>query len=358
MKLVYAVDKTSYNDKDHIGVVNKVEAQMRLFEKNGIQTTLCQYVWEGGYPQIVIEKDTDLLYFRRIEPSVKLLLKLRQLRKINPGLRIVMEIPTYPFADEETISMPIKRRINRRISECVLHFYIDRIVLIGQQKPLNQLYGIRTICVNNGVDFDTIKIKQPSDNSEDEIHMLCVSGCFFWHGYDRVIEGMNEYYHEKERKEKIIFHIVGEGQCLDEYKGLAKKYGLFGKYVFFYGRRVGDELDELYNKCDIAVECLGIHRKKLYFSSSLKSREYAAKGIPMIVANDLDIYQDDTRQYIKKFPADNSPIDMIEIINFYQEIYKHTKDIAKEVRQSFYRYCAWDFVYKPVLDYINFKERE
>ena len=83
MKLVYAVDKISYNDKDHVGVVKKVESQMKLFNKNGIETSLCQYEWQGGYPQIQIEKDTDILYFRRIEPSVKMLCSLRRLKKKN-----------------------------------------------------------------------------------------------------------------------------------------------------------------------------------------------------------------------------------------------------------------------------------
>jgi len=353
MKLVFAVDKISYNDKDHIGVVKKVEAQMRLFEKNGIKTTLCQYVWEGGYPQIVIEEDTDVLYFRRIEPSAKLLLKFSQLKKTNPNLRIIMEIPTYPFADEETIRLSLKRRINRGISEYLLRLYIDRIVLIGQQNPINRLYGIQTICVNNGVDFDVITMKKVLANNTDEIHMLCVSGCYFWHGYDRVIEGMKEYHQKKEQKEKVFFHIVGEGQCLEEYKSLAKKNGLLDKYVFFYGRKVGDELDKLYNRCDIAVECLGLHRKKLYRSSSLKSREYAAKGMPMIVANDLDIYREDTKQYIKMFPADDSPINIKDVVDFYHEIYEYPENITMKIRQSFYPYCAWDFVYKPVLDYIN-----
>jgi len=211
MKLVFAVDKISYNDKDHIGVVKKVEAQMRLFEKNGIKTTLCQYVWEGGYPQIVIEEDTDVLYFRRIEPSAKLLLKFSQLKKTNPNLRIIMEIPTYPFADEETIRLSLKRRINRGISEYLLRLYIDRIVLIGQQNPINRLYGIQTICVNNGVDFDVITMKRVLANNTDEIHMLCVSGCYFWHGYDRVIEGMKEYHQKKEQKER---QVVKRMTCL------------------------------------------------------------------------------------------------------------------------------------------------
>lgn len=357
MKLVYAVDELSYNGKDHIGVVKKVESQMAQFEREGIETKLCQYSWHGGYPQIKIEKDTDILYFRRIDSSVKLIIKLQQLRKTSPKLRIIMEIPTYPFAAEEREKISFKRKINHLLGLKILRFYINRIVLIGQQYPIKELYHIKTICINNGVDFRNIGIRNvnDADDRERELHMICVSGCFFWHGYDRIIEGMHQYYAEDVKQDKVYLHIVGNGECLEEYKELAKKYELLDKKVFCHGRKTGKELDEIYDKCDIAIESLGAHRKKIYYSSSLKSREYAAKGLPMITSVQLDFYQADTMQYIKMFPGNDEPIEIKEIINFYDMVYRNRKkqNVAAEIRKAFYPYCDWKFVIKPVIEYMR-----
>lgn len=356
MKLVFAVDKISYNDKDHVGVVKKVEAQMRLFERNGIKTTLCQYVWKSGCPNIEIEDDTDILYFRRISPSVNMIRTLHRLRKKSPKIRMIMEIPTYPFAAEGRGKIPIKTRINSWVGEKLLKTCVDRIVLIAQP-TINKLYGIPVLNINNGVDFNSILVKESKNscNNENEIHLICVSGCFFWHGYDRVIEGLRRYYDESKQKENVILHIVGEGTCLDEYKDMARQYGLLDDKVFFYGTKAGVELDEIYNKCDIAIECLGSHRKNIFLSSSLKSREYAAKGIPMIAANDIDINNDKTGKYIKIFPAEDSPIEIMEVVDFYHKIYdgKEKNNVALEIRQDFYPHCDWQFVCKSVLKYIN-----
>ena len=356
MKLVYAVDKESFNNKDHFGVKKKVESHINYFCKEGIEATLCEYVWEGGYPQIEVESDTDILYFRRIEPSLKLILKLRQLKKISPNLRIIMEIPTYPFVKQPGQNT-LKKRINRLFGLQFLRFCVDRIVIIGQ--PVDKLYHIPTICVGNGVDFDKVTLKNTKNaqNIPEGIHMICVSGCMRGHGYDRLIEGMHQYYQKAgaEKKEKVFLHVVGEGRCLPEYKELAEKYGLISDKIFFYGRKTGRELDEVYDKCDIGIINLGTYRTKTTYSSSLKSKEYAAKGIPMVNDVMLDVYNDSTKKYIKMVKSTEEPTDIEEIVSFYHEVYdgKSKAEIAKEIRDAFYMLCDWKFVLHPVINYIK-----
>lgn len=357
MKLVYAVDKLSYNSEDHVGVIKKVESQIAQFERNGIEVELCQYVWQGGYPQIRIESDTDILYFRRIEPSIKLILKLCELKKINPKLCMIMEIPTYPFESEELEKVSFKKKINRILGSKLLKVYVNRIVLTGQQYPIAILYGIPTICINNGVDFQKLAIRNVKevDISKKEIHMICVSGCFFWHGYDRLIEGMHQYYEHSVNQEAVFFHIVGAGECLERYKEMAQKYGLLNNKIFFYGRKVGEELDAIYDKCDIAIDCLGCHRKNIYYVSTLKSKEYGAKGLPIISSVQLDIYNEETKRYIKMFPATDEAIDIQNIVDYYHVVYDNNqkKEVAEEVREVFYFLCDWKFAFSPIIDYIK-----
>ena len=352
MKLVYAVDKNGYDDADHVGVRKKVEAVLKLFEREGIQSSLYKYEWQGGFPMLRVEEDTDVLYFRRIEPSVKLLLKLRELKKKNKKLRLIMEIPTYPFSGESNEKQSLKRKVSYAIGNYLLHFFLDRIVLIGQEHSIPYLYGIPVLHGKNGVDYEDITLRTNS-KKENEIHMIAVSGCYFWHGYDRLIKGLTIYYAKESVDCRVYFHLVGEGKCLEEYKNLAEEGNLLNKYVFFHGRLVGQELDALYNMCDVAIDCLGCHRKQLYYVSSLKVREYAAKGMPMVTSTIVDINCEELSDYILELPPDESDIDVKKIIDFTDEIYRDTENLASTIREKFRPYCEWKYSFADVLKYIK-----
>ena len=93
------------------------------------------------------------------------------------------------------------------------------------------------------------------------------------------------------------------------------------KHVMFHGVKTGLALDEIYNQCDIGIEVLGGHRKGIALSSSLKSREYAAKGLPFVTSCYIDVFDD--MDFVLKFPADETPINMEAVVTFYDKIYKN-----------------------------------
>lgn len=352
MKLIYAVDKKGYDNADHIGVRKKVEAVIKLFEQEGIESSLYKYDWEGGYPMLPADEDMDVLYFRRIDPSIKLVLKLRELKKKNPKIRLIMEIPTYPFAWESNEKQSLKRKISYMTGNFFLRFLLDRIVLIGQEKKIPSLYGISVLHANNGVDYDTITLCN-NTKKKDELHLVAVSGCYFWHGYDRLIRGMKNYYEKKSSDYRVYFHLVGEGACLEEYRNIAEESNLLDKYVFLHGRMVGKELDEVYEMCDVAVDCLGCHRKHLYYVSSLKVREYAAKGLPMVTSTIVDINCDELSEYILQLPPDESDIEVEQIVDFGERLYEKNCQINMDVRETFRPHCEWKYSFKNVMNYIK-----
>jgi glycosyltransferase involved in cell wall biosynthesis len=126
----------------------------------------------------------------------------------------------------------------------------------------------------------------------------------------------------KDRDRNIMIHIVGEGLELEHYKSLTAEYGI-KEHVIFQGLKYGTDLDSIYDQCSLGVECLGMHRKGLHLSSSLKSREYAAKGLPIISSAAIDYLPKDYK-YLLKVPSDESPIDVADIINFYDSTYENT----------------------------------
>jgi len=351
MKLVYAVDKGSFNNADHAGVNIKVNSQIEQMRQAGIEVELQQYGWQDGFPQINIADDVDFMYFRRIEPSVKLLLKFRDIKKNNPNIKMIMEIPTYPFKGEDTRKKSIKDKVNNYIGEKLLHRYVARITLCGQIDKMESLYGIKVIHFVNGVDFAELPVNTNECHPKDAIHMICVSGCMYSHGYDRMIAGMKEYYESERCSRDIFFHVVGTGEYLDSYKQQVQECEKLVDKVIFYGRKTGNELDEIYAKCNMAVAHLATHRIGLYQMSSLKSREYVARGLPMISSSMLDICNEGTEKYMLFVPEDETPINMNTIIAFFDEVYEEY-DLHENIRNIFSDLCDWKCTFTPILKYL------
>ncbi len=89
--------------------------------------------------------------------------------------------------------------------------------------------------------------------------------------------------------------------------------------MVFHGFTTGNALDALFDQCHVAVGSLGIHRKGLTQTSELKAREYCARGIPYIIAcADPDFPAG--FPYILRLPADESPIDIEQVLAFAREV--------------------------------------
>lgn len=351
-KVIFYVDKNSFNMADHAGVSIKVQSQVKQMQKAGFEVNLLEYEWKNSFPTFDVEPDTDFLYFRRVESSVNLFRKLRQLKRKAPGLKVIMEIPTYPFKGEQVGRRSLKRVINNLIGDFLLKRVVDRLAICGQKNLFPKLYGIPVIHFKNGVDFEALPVNTYQDENPD-IHMICVSGCMKAHGYDRMIEGMRNYYESADSSlREVFFHVVGTGECLKDYIEKAKKYGLYDKYVFFYGRKEGKELDAIYQKCNLAVNHLATHRVGLHWMSSLKSREYVARGLPMVMSAPIDIYSTETEKYMMFVPADESPIDVPSVINFFNSLYPNPS-IHEQIRDTFFPLCDWNVTFLPILDYLQ-----
>ena len=99
-------------------------------------------------------------------------------------------------------------------------------------------------------------------------------------------------------------------------------------YIILHGKKHGDELDTIFDTCDFGIGSLGRHRVGIDKIKTLKNREYASRGIPFIYSEtDSDF---DSKPYVLKAPADESPIDIQKIIDFY----KNNNMSPIEIRES------------------------
>lgn len=295
--------------------------------------------------QLIKEESFDCVYIRRF-PCNPLVLQMLYRMKKNGAQKILWEIPTYPYDFE--LGNRWKARIIGSI-DCIcrkwLNKYIDRIVTFA---PEREIFGIPTIQTGNGIDVDSVRVRKVDDHG-NELHLVAAAVLNNWHGYDRLIRGLAEYTGER----KVVFHLIGEGSCYAAYKVLAKELNVEDSVVF-YGSKTKSEVEDIYDICDMAVESLGWHRSQVTMGTSLKTREYVAKGMPILASTPMDIFPDGW-EYAYYAPIDDSAINIQAVVEFYSAITakKDIKEFAEEIRQIAYERCDMKAMMKPIIDFYN-----
>lgn len=359
MKILFLI----FHDFDPAnGISKKILAQVQALRDNGMETHLCylrenpsikcrivddQIIADYGisikgkirkrleYKSIadyVIHQHIDFVYMRsnhNANPfTIRMLCRMRK-----AGIRVVMEIPTYPY-DQEYITpfmkaeLLIDRCFRRRLAR-----QLDAIVTFTDDPVI---FGAPALQISNGIDFDAIPVKRYHNDLSRELHLIGVAEIHYWHGYDRLIHGLVDYYRETQTY-KVYFHIVGELTGERERQEILPAIAThhLEPYVIFHGKQSGEALDRLFEQCDFGIGSLGRHRSGIDKIKTLKNREYAARGIPFTYSEtDTDF---DQMPYVLKVPADESPLDIKEIINFFH-IQKMT---PLEIRNSI-EHLSWD----------------
>ena len=298
--------------------------------------------------------DADFIYLRRPTCFTTHTIKiLKNIKEKNPRCLIILEIPTYPYDEEMKVKwiyypLYIKDKYNRR----KLKKYVD---VIAVQNDVNEIFGIPTVRFSNGIKVDEISIRKPTIMNNDEIYMCAIATLNPWQGYERIIQGMHKYYDEGGSR-KVSLHIVGDGSELQYYKKLTQQLNLHDR-VFFHGRLYGEKLDEIYNCADLGLDAFGRYKTDNSISTSLKSREYLAKGLPIVSGCKVDILDSESPYYLE-FKGDSSPIDINRIIEFYDDIYKsglRKVEVSEKIRNYAYNVCDVSKTMEQINRFINNK---
>ncbi len=357
-----------YDFSPHSGISKKIIAQVDALRSCGMDVDLCymKIDEEGNQLRIAGEKVirnygrgpiASIIKWFDFEPITQYIISnnigfvyIRSFYNTNPqllrlikksresGAAVVLEIPTYPY-DNEVRSSPLKHRfifsINR-LFRMRLGRYLNAIVTFSD---FDTIHGVKTIKISNGIDFSSIRMKQTKSHNLNEIRLIGVADIRFWHGFDRVIDGMANYYSKygKERAPfRVIFNIVGDGDSGDvnKLRDLIKSKRV-EDVVKLLGNKAGEDLSELFDNSDFGIASLGRHRSGISKIRTLKNREYAARGIPFIYS---EIDEDfDKMPYVMKAKADDSPINIEDLIEFY-----HSLEITPEqIRNSIENSLSW-----------------
>lgn len=270
------------------------------------------------------------------------------------GAKVIMEFPTFPYEGE----------LHRQGWRGEVKLFCDRIFrgtcarnidAFVTQAENEYIYGVPCIHVLNGLDYSTHPLRNIRPARPGEMHLAAVASMLSWHGYDRLLRGMGEYYKNTKDAMNIVLHLVGEGRDLALYREIVKECNL-ENHVVFHGMQGGAALEEIVSGCDIAVGSLAAHRIGLKKLSTLKSREYCAWGFPTINATPTDILRMDD-PFCLFIPEDETPVDVQAMVDFYNRVYFESGldafEIARRIRTEAEARSDVRMVFQPVIDFIE-----
>lgn len=229
---------------------------------------------------VVFIRFSDLAFPFLVVPLI--LLRLR-------GVKIVVDVPTPRVTCMKEMDLNIKnplikffRKSWSFLSGSWVLFPANLIVQYAEEGSWFSM-GIKAKMkkIGNGILIDDeIPVVKPSNTINDEITLIGVAQLADWHGYDRLLIALSELKLRGNTRFKLV--LVGDGEALASLKTLSNN--LLLDNVIFTGRLVGESLNQQFENSNVGIASLGLYRIGLDEASVLKTREYMARGLPVISA--------------------------------------------------------------------------
>ena len=349
-KISYQVNALKQCGNDvHLCYMDETGTKKRIIDDNiiadygsGYLSKILKRIDFSAISNYVKNNHIDIVYIRSNHNANPFTINMvKQMKKY--GAKVVMEIPTYPYDSEYEAQGMSKQIFQDKLFRNDLAKQLDAIVTFSDY---NQIFGQRTIRISNGIDFDSVIMKNTINDTSKELNLIGVAEIHEWHGFDRLVKGLADYY-SKQQNYIVRFHVVGyffSTEIENEFKNIISDNHM-EDYVILYGKKHGEELDQIFDKCDFGVGSLGRHRVGIDKIKTLKNREYAARGIPFIYSEtDSDF---DSKPYVIKAPADETAIDIDNIVSFYNSISISPEEIRNSISS-----LSWENQMKTVLNSI------
>jgi len=265
------------------------------------------------------------------------------LKKISNN-NLYFEVPTYPYYGE--VEKTLQKQfifLLHRISILFRKKYVKKVVT---SQDYNKIWGISTIKIVNAVDTTLTNYysNRPAYKPGNDIKLIAVANISFWHGFDRLLYGLSNYYKEEKKPiQRVYFNIIGEGDEKQKLMQITQQEKL-EKYVTFLSEKTGEALQEEYTKAHVGIGTLGLYRINLDYTSTLKSIEYLYQGIPFISGYIDQKFQG--KDFYYAFPNNNTPIDIRELIRWRDKV----KTSSKEMNQLAIEKYSWIEQMKKIVE--------
>jgi glycosyltransferase involved in cell wall biosynthesis len=165
--------------------------------------------------------------------------------------------------------------------------------------------GLRTAYTGNGIDVANVPATGCRRYAGGTLELVAVLGnAAPWHGIDRLIDGMAHCHGAS-----IRLHLVGD------LPDPGRSTPAPGMEIIRHGRLAGSALDTVLASAHLGIASLAMHRAGLVQACPLKSREYAARGLPFVYAYDDPGIPTDL-PWCLRLPSGEGPVALASIIAF------------------------------------------
>lgn len=263
-----------------------------LFPKNNIKPMLAAFLNHQVLRGEITAYRPDVIYIRQMLwwPGLVNCLK---------GFKVIQELNS---------DIKNEYKLFRGISSLKLYWYevsknflnplTSGFVFVTSELATRYSVGSVPFCViGNGCHFNDFFECDRKNNKRPQLIFVGSPGQP-WHGIDKLLQ-MAQLIPEMD------FHIVVPAfeQCTL-------------RNVYCHGRVIGENLISLYRNMDFGVGTLALHRKNMDEASPLKTREYAANGLPIIAGYD-DTDLSGKPYFLNIGNYDNNVCDSIEDIRMF-----------------------------------------
>lgn len=278
----------------------------------------------------------------------------RRLR--SSGIVLAVEFPTFPFELERDARHKRLLESHRYMSYVAHRAYARVESYRAKHAPRYFDYSITylddeciwdvpNITYDNGIDLKSIPLRKRRA-PDGVVRLLAVAKFSPHHGVDRLIRGLAVY--KGQRPVRIT--LVGVGAENPKLERLVSELGLEGEVVFA-GAATGDRLNTFFDEADIAVGSLGLHRIGISLGSTMKAREYCARGIPFIYSFPEKGFKGN-ESFTLLLPNDDGPIAIEEVVDFADRIAANL-EVESEMRHFAEEHFDWKVQMDKVLKIIE-----
>lgn len=371
-KIFMCVNYPMYNPA--IGISKKIKTQIETFEKLGYSVTFSAYVSDGiviinnnevkykyQFPSVFSNPIRGVLRSRKLMESCCYYLKnaslkfdlgfirwnamdnwfMKALKQLDMSCnKVLMDChgyhPGYCINGLKSAYIKYwtdfnKKKVHKYIDLCLIEFKDDTV------------FDVPAMAIDTGIDVSRYTPHE-YDGDPNAINMISVANEQSYHGYDRVIDGINCY-----KGDRIVrLHLVGKMS-----RRTVKKINdlKLNDKVILYGYQTGEKLQYIYRKCNIGVGPLAPHRAGNKQGTGIKTKEYFAIGLPYFYAGQELLVPEDY-PYTLKFKAEDTPIDIKRVIEFYDSI-KEEENIQENMRDFAKSYYSWEKMFRKALSIMN-----
>lgn len=277
-----------------------------------------------------------LVYVRHMIPSPALIVLLHHLK--TRGIPILYEIPTYPYFAEQFRVSHRKYRALAKLALDVLFWpfiypLVSKVVVVRSNSKAHLFK--KMVPIGNGADIHALARKQypsrlPSGDNSCQLSLVAVGTLYPYHGYDRLLAGL-KIYNESGKRPPVEFHVVGASDTIENLKRQTSALGL--RNVFFHGPMTTEELNAFFERIDIGVGSLALHRRNADIDTTLKVVEYFCRGVVVATCgiSPLDAVWPSATIHV---PDGEAPVDIGEIVERFLRIPDEQKRKISEIARN------------------------